>query len=98
MGGGTGTGAAPVVARISKEQSVLTVILVTSLFTFEGRRKDTVCEQAYTVDTISLPPGVQVFITAGMGAAQAQELRQWWHASRKSRESSQWDGHIPFHL
>lgn len=41
MGGGTGTGAAPVVARISKEQGVLTVGVVTYPFTFEGRRRGT---------------------------------------------------------
>lgn len=39
MGGGTGTGAAPVVARISKEMGVLTVGVVTYPFTFEGRRR-----------------------------------------------------------
>ena len=39
MGGGTGTGAAPVVARISKEMGVLTVGIVTIPFEFEGRFK-----------------------------------------------------------
>lgn len=39
MGGGTGTGAAPVVARISKEMGVLTVGIVTIPFMFEGPRK-----------------------------------------------------------
>ena len=41
MGGGTGTGAAPVVARISKEMGVLTVGVVTYPFSFEGRRRGT---------------------------------------------------------
>ncbi len=41
MGGGTGTGAAPVVARVSKEMGVLTVGVVTYPFTFEGRRRGT---------------------------------------------------------
>jgi cell division GTPase FtsZ len=41
MGGGTGTGAAPVVARVSKELGVLTVGVVTYPFTFEGRRRGT---------------------------------------------------------
>ena len=36
MGGGTGTGAAPVVAKISRELGALTVGVVTSPFTFEG--------------------------------------------------------------
>lgn len=39
MGGGTGTGAAPVVARMSKEAGVLTVGVVTYPFTFEGRKR-----------------------------------------------------------
>lgn len=39
MGGGTGTGAAPVVARMSREAGVLTVGVVTYPFTFEGRRR-----------------------------------------------------------
>ena len=41
MGGGTGTGAAPVVARLSKEMGILTVGVVTYPFTFEGRRRGT---------------------------------------------------------
>lgn len=39
MGGGTGTGAAPVVAKISKELGILTVAVVTKPFDFEGKRK-----------------------------------------------------------
>ena len=39
MGGGTGTGAAPVIARISKELGCLTVGIVTKPFTFEGKRR-----------------------------------------------------------
>lgn len=39
MGGGTGTGAAPVVARIAKEMGILTVGIVTIPFVFEGTRK-----------------------------------------------------------
>ncbi len=37
MGGGTGTGASPVVARIAKEQKALTIAVVTKPFTFEGK-------------------------------------------------------------
>lgn len=40
MGGGTGTGAAPVIARIAKELGVLTVAVVTKPFSFEGRRRE----------------------------------------------------------
>ena len=39
MGGGTGTGAAPVIARIAKEMDVLTVGIVTVPFAFEGKKK-----------------------------------------------------------
>lgn len=39
MGGGTGTGAAPIVAQIAKEMGILTVGVVTKPFTFEGRRR-----------------------------------------------------------
>ncbi len=39
MGGGTGTGAAPVIARIAKEQGALTVGVVTKPFSFEGRKR-----------------------------------------------------------
>ena len=39
MGGGTGTGAAPVVARAAKEMNILTVAIVTKPFAFEGRRR-----------------------------------------------------------
>ncbi|MBQ0066057.1 MAG: cell division protein FtsZ, partial [Firmicutes bacterium] len=39
MGGGTGTGAAPLIARISKEEGALTIAVVTRPFTFEGKRR-----------------------------------------------------------
>ncbi|HWG10335.1 MAG TPA: cell division protein FtsZ [Rhodanobacteraceae bacterium] len=39
MGGGTGTGAAPVVAQLAKEMNILTVAVVTKPFPFEGRRR-----------------------------------------------------------
>ncbi len=39
MGGGTGTGAAPVVARVAKEEGALTVAIVTRPFSFEGKKR-----------------------------------------------------------
>ena len=39
MGGGTGTGAAPVIAKISKDMDILTVGIVTVPFAFEGKKK-----------------------------------------------------------
>lgn len=44
MGGGTGTGAAPIVAKKAKEQDILTVGVVTRPFTFEGRKRQTSAE------------------------------------------------------
>lgn len=45
MGGGTGTGGAPVVARIAREMGILTVAVVTKPFDFEGSRKTTQAEE-----------------------------------------------------
>ena len=39
MGGGTGTGAAPVIARVAKEEGALTIAIVTRPFTFEGKKR-----------------------------------------------------------
>ena len=44
MGGGTGTGAAPIVAQVAKEMGILTVGVVTKPFTFEGRKRATQAE------------------------------------------------------
>lgn len=44
MGGGTGTGAAPVIARLAKEMGILTVGVVTKPFVFEGKKKMDVAE------------------------------------------------------
>ena len=45
MGGGTGTGAAPVIAEIAKELGALTVAVVTKPFNFEGQKRKAVAEQ-----------------------------------------------------
>jgi cell division protein FtsZ len=61
LGGGTGTGAAPVVAQICKELDILTVAVVTKPFTFEGKRRRVQAEEGLEelrkiVDTvISIP-------------------------------------------
>ena len=44
MGGGTGTGAAPVIAKIAKDMDILTVGIVTAPFSFEGKKKATQAE------------------------------------------------------
>lgn len=61
MGGGTGTGAAPVIAEIAKECGALTVGVVTRPFTFEGRKRATQAEQGIAalkekVDTLIVIP------------------------------------------
>jgi len=61
MGGGTGTGAAPVVARIARTQGALTVAVVTRPFEFEGRRRmqladDGLRELRERVDTLIVIP------------------------------------------
>lgn len=61
MGGGTGTGAAPVIAEIAKELGALTVGVVTKPFTFEGRRRLSQAEQGIAnlkekVDTLIVIP------------------------------------------
>ena len=45
MGGGTGTGAAPIVAQISRELGILTVAVVTKPFPFEGKKRMNIAEQ-----------------------------------------------------
>ncbi len=61
MGGGTGTGAAPVVAEVAKEAGALTVGVVTRPFTFEGRRRTAQAEEGIAalqsrVDTLIIIP------------------------------------------
>lgn len=61
MGGGTGTGAAPIVAEVAKEMGALTVGVVTRPFIFEGRRRTSQAEQGIEalqsrVDTLILIP------------------------------------------
>ena len=48
MGGGTGTGAAPVVAQVARELGILTVAVVTRPFTMEGNKRATVAEMGMT--------------------------------------------------
>ena len=49
MGGGTGTGAAPVVAKIAKEMGILTIGIVTKPFDFEGKKRMTQAEEGIKV-------------------------------------------------
>ncbi len=61
MGGGTGTGGAPVLARVAREEGALTVAVVTKPFDFEGRRKMQLAEEGLKrlrqeVDTLIVIP------------------------------------------
>lgn len=69
MGGGTGTGAAPVIARAAKEQGILTVGVVTKPFHFEGQRRMLTAERgieqlAKHVDTLIVIPNQNLFRVA----------------------------------
>lgn len=66
MGGGTGSGAAPVVAHIAKEKGILTVGVVTKPFSFEGRKRMETAESALAnftseVDSIIVIPNQNLF-------------------------------------
>jgi cell division protein FtsZ len=66
MGGGTGTGAAPVIARMAKERGILTVGVVTRPFDFEGKRRARAAEQGIEelqrfVDTLIVIPNQNLF-------------------------------------
>jgi cell division protein FtsZ len=69
MGGGTGTGAAPVVARCAKDAGILTVGVITKPFHFEGIRRMRVAEQGIVelqkvVDTLLIIPNQNLFRVA----------------------------------
>ncbi|MFT8713225.1 cell division protein FtsZ, partial [Komagataeibacter rhaeticus] len=66
MGGGTGTGAAPVIARMARERGILTVGVVTKPFTFEGQRRSKsaeagIAELQQFVDTLIVIPNQNLF-------------------------------------
>jgi cell division protein FtsZ len=69
MGGGTGTGAAPVIARAAREMNILTVGVVTKPFMFEGQRRMRSCEAGIAelqehVDTLIVIPNQNLFLVA----------------------------------
>ncbi len=69
MGGGTGTGAAPVVARVSREMGMLTIGFVTMPFDFEGRERMRMAEKGVEelqdeVDTLVVIPNQNLFRVA----------------------------------
>ncbi|MCB1667709.1 MAG: cell division protein FtsZ [Pseudomonadales bacterium] len=70
MGGGTGTGAAPVVADVAKEMGILTVAVVTRPFVFEGRKRIAIAEDGLKelrdrVDSLITVPNEKLLMVLG---------------------------------
>ena len=70
LGGGTGTGAAPVIAKIAKEMGILTVAIVTKPFVFEGRKRMEVADQGLSelaehVDSLLTIPNNKLLTVLG---------------------------------
>lgn len=81
MGGGTGTGAAPVIAQIAREAGALTVGIVTRPFLFEGRKRAEHAEQGITelrrnCDTIIVVPNERLLAVVGKGMGFEQALKR----------------------
>ncbi|SEK47810.1 cell division protein FtsZ [Pseudoxanthomonas sp. GM95] len=80
MGGGTGTGAAPVVAQLAKEMGILTVAVVTKPFPFEGRRRMQVAlkgieELSAHCDSLITIPNEKLITVLGRNATMIQAFR-----------------------
>jgi cell division protein FtsZ len=74
MGGGTGTGAIPVIAEIAREMGILTVAVVTKPFAFEGKKKMAVAEQGIAelekyVDSVITIPNEKLLPVLGKNAS-----------------------------
>lgn len=73
MGGGTGTGAAPIIAQVAKDMGILTVAVVTKPFPFEGRRRLSVADEgirnlAEHVDSLITIPNEKLMTILGKDA------------------------------
>lgn len=80
MGGGTGTGAAPVVAEIAKELGILTVAVVTKPFAFEGKKRMNYAQQginelAKHVDSLITIPNDKLLKVLGRGISLLDAFR-----------------------
>jgi len=74
MGGGTGTGGAPVVAQAAREMGILTVAVVTKPFPFEGKKRMEVAQQGIrelnqSVDSLITIPNEKLLTVLGKGAS-----------------------------
>ena len=81
MGGGTGTGAAPVVAELAKEAGALTVGIVTKPFLFEGRKRmrqadQGIAEMRKHVDTMIIVPNERLLAVVGKGIPFQDALKK----------------------
>ena len=79
MGGGTGTGAAPVVAQIAKEMGILTVAVVTRPFPFEGRKRADIAsngikELTHYVDSLITIPNEKLLSVLGRDISLLDEI------------------------
>ena len=89
MGGGTGTGAAPVVADVAKELGILTVAVVTRPFTFEGRKRMAVAEEgiqnlADRVDSLITIPNEKLLSVLGKSTSLLDAFKAAVTQKRKS--------------
>lgn len=80
MGGGTGTGAAPIVAKVAKECGALTVGVVTKPFSFEGKRRMTVADRGINdlreaVDTLITIPNEKLLAIAGRDTSVVETFK-----------------------
>ncbi len=80
MGGGTGTGGAPVVAQVARELGILTVAVVTKPFPFEGKKRMDVATQgikelAVDVDSLITIPNEKLLPVLGKGATLLDAFR-----------------------
>lgn len=80
MGGGTGTGAAPVIAKIAKDLGILTIAVVTKPFRFEGRRRLENAEKGISqlkgcVDTLVVIPNEKLLKIVPKGTAIVEAFR-----------------------
>ncbi len=80
MGGGTGTGAAPVVAEIAREQDALTIGVITKPFIFEGRKRIKQAEMGITelrkhIDTIIIVPNQRLLGMVGKNTTFPEALQ-----------------------
>jgi cell division protein FtsZ len=81
MGGGTGTGAAPIIAQVARECGALTVGVVTKPFTFEGRKRRRQAEEGIAtlqacVDTLITIPNDRLLAVAGQKTTMLDAFRK----------------------